>query len=199
MANDGKNLKKRARASVAPAVFFVVFLGITSFGIWDQQSKVAQTQAYIESEGLEIPLNRRLPPPTINTIQITAETLAFVTVTLVGAFWVLYQTLLTKIHDVSKNLHEGDSDVDKRLDEMALSVKTIEGVLALIEERMANIKSQMDQDRTRSDRRDDWVYAQVNDLVRFVETRLGYRVRITDMAEPPTGRVSMPPPTEGDT
>lgn len=171
---------RRIKSTVLPAIAFLTFFSITAFGVWDQQSKLGQTQAYIESEGLEPSLNRSLPPPTVNTVQITMETLSFVVVTLVGAFWVLYQTLVNKIYDVSDSQDRDDRLVDKRIDEIALSIVALEGTITLLEERIATLNKQMEQEQSRSERRNNWATAHINNLTQFAQSQLGYDRCATD-------------------
>lgn len=171
-----------------------VFLGVA----WEQ-SKIGSTQEYNDYYGQEIPLNRPVPPPTIQTIELSVEMIAVVVGGVAGTIGAVYSNLGARIDRLSDSIGDEATGTDSRMDKLALELERLRGSVALLESKLTALAKQVDNDRSRSDRRDDWIRAQVGEMQRFLTSK-GFKLREADLVEPPTGalRPPTPPPTQGN-
>ena len=178
---------------------WLVVIGVTVFlGVAWEQSKIGSTQEYNDYYGQEIPLNHPVPPPTIQTIELSVEMIAVVIGGVAGTIGAVYSNLGARIDRLSDSIYDGATGTDSRMDKLALELERLRGSVALLESRLGVLTKQVDTDRSRSDRRDDWIRAQVSEMQRFLKSK-GFKLWESDLIESPTGalRPPTPPPTQG--
>jgi len=179
---------------------WLVVIGVTVFlGVAWEQSKIGSTQEYNDYYGQEIPLNRSVPPPTIQTIELSVEMIAVVIGGVAGTIGAVYSNLGARIDRLSDSIYDGATGTDSRMDKLALELERLRGSVALLESRLGVLTKQVDTDRSRSDRRDDWIRAQVSEMQRFLKSK-GFKLWESDLIESPTGalRPPTPPPIQGN-
>lgn len=194
-----RNGKAPPKGRKSLAVWLVVIGVAVSLGVGWEQSKIGSTQEYTDYYGQEIPLNRPVPPPTIQTIELSVEMIAVVVGGAAGAIGAVYSNLSARIDRLSDSIGDGATGTDSRMDRLTLELEKLRGIVALLESKLGSLTKQVENDRTRSDRVDGWIRAQVNEIQRFLVSQ-GFRIRDIDLIEPPTGafRPPTPPPTQGD-
>jgi len=179
---------------------WLVVIGVTVFlGVAWEQSKIGSTQEYNDYYGQEIPLNRSVPPPTIQTIELSVEMIAVVIGGVAGTIGAVYSNLGARIDRLSDSIYDGATGTDSRMDKLALELERLRGSVVLLESKLTALAKQADNDRSRSDRRGAWIETRVEEMQRFLGSQ-GFRVRDVDTIEPTTGalRPPTPPPIQGN-
>jgi len=151
-----------------------------------EQSNVARTQEYLEQYGTEIPLNRPVPPPSVEIVEVGIETLTTLGLGLIGALWGLYSIsakgradlradFATKADQLANKIELVQTTLDRRLDSvenriteedaaLKVGLTMLQGMLSVLEERISTQREALQTVNVHSDEKDSRIIQAINNL-----------------------------------
>ena len=163
--------------SIALSLIFLAF---------QEQNNVARTQEYLEQYSTEIPLNRPIPPPSVEIIEVGIETLTTLGLGLIGALWGLYSIsakgradlradFATKADQLANKIELVQTTLDRRLDSvenriteedaaLKVGLTMLQGMLSVLEERISTQREALQTVNVHSDEKDSRIIQAINNL-----------------------------------